>query len=147
MSDPKAVRITPEMLRRHGAAKNTLERFRRRRFDWAKGHTCAHLALFHLKQMGRKVPKVPAFRSPLGAARALKAMGCENVAQVLDRHLERIAPARMMIGDLAVAGSVDGLGAIMVCVGHLKLIGWREDADRMVVLDVRLDELDAAWRV
>lgn len=141
------VRVTPELLRRHGATKNTYERFRRKRFDWAKGHTCLHLMLFQMKQMGRPVPRAPRLRSALGARRELAARGFRNVNDLLDSLLEPIAPARMLIGDVCTARSSDGIGGIFVCVGHLKVIGWREDADKLVVLDVGLDELDGAWRV
>ncbi len=138
--------MQPELIRRQHATNATMNRYRHKAFDWRTGITCVHLARFHLKQMGRKVPTVPRIRSEFAAVREMKARGWANVAEMLDSMLERIPPAAMTLGDLAVTKSADGIGAILVAVGASKLIGWREDAEGMVILDVTLDELDGAWR-
>jgi hypothetical protein len=135
-----------DLLRRHSATKATLGRYRGKAADWRTGITCVHLARFHLRQMGRKVPSLPRVRSEFAAVRELKARGWRNVADMLDSILERIPPARMALGDLAVVGSADGIGSIMVCAGPHKLLGWREDAVELVTLDVTLDQFDGAWR-
>jgi hypothetical protein len=70
------------------------------------------------------------------------------VSEMLDSILERIPPSRMLLGDLAVAPSDEGgMGSIMVCAGPHKLMGWREDAPELVMLDVTLDQLEGAWRL
>lgn len=136
----------PDLLRRQAATAATLSRYRHKAFDWRSGVTCVHLARFHLKQMGHKVPTVPRFRSEFAGLRAMKTRGWENVSDMLDSMLDRISPAAMMLGDLVVLESSDGIGSIMVSADSSKLLGWREDADQMIVLDVAPHELGGAWR-
>jgi len=100
-----------------------------------------------MRQMGHKPETLPRIRSAFAARRAMLDRGWPDVAAMLDSMLPRIAPARMLLGDLAVVQSDEGLGSIMVNVAPRKLIGWREDADKMVTLDVSLDELAGAWNV
>lgn len=137
----------PELERRRIATEKTLARYRDKEFDWSKGITCVHLARFHLRNMGHKVETLPRFRSALGAKRALSAKGYGSLGRLMDKKLAPIAPAKMMLGDLAMVPGEQGLDALFVCAGPLKLFGWREDAPKLVVLDVSLDELTAAWRV
>lgn len=142
----------PDLIRRQDATNRTLGKFRHKAFDWAEKATCAHLAAFHLRQMGHRPPLVPKFRSALGAVRAMKGLGFETSEQILDSvgTISRIAPAFMMMGDLAVTeggGDLAGVGAIAVCLGPLRILGWREDHPKMVVLEVTLDQLQAAWRL
>ena len=137
-----------DLLRRQAATRTTMDRYRGKAFDWSRGITCVHLARFHLRQMGHQVPTVPRIRSALAARRALDSRGWADTSAMLDSLLPRIAPAQMLLGDLACAPSdTDGIGAIMVCAGPQKLLGWREDAASLVLLDVTLGELSGAWRV
>lgn len=141
---------THDLLRRQAACAATLAKYRDRAFDWRRGVTCVHMARFHLRRMGHKPEPLPGrVRSHVGAVRAMKDRGWQTVADMLDAQpgLARIAPAMMLPGDLAVAQGEQGLGAILICVGPHKLIGWREDAAGMVVLAVPLDQIDGAWRV
>lgn len=136
-----------DLLRRQKGTEATLARYKGKVFDWSAGVTCVHLARNHLRQMGHKPPTLPRIRSALAAKREMKARGWETVEDMLDNLLPRIVPARMLLGDLAVARSEDGMGAIFVCAGPHKLLGWREDAPGLVVLDVSFDELEGSWRV
>lgn len=136
-----------ELERRRAATEKTLGRFRGKAFDWSKGIHCVRLAHQHLRNMGHAVPGLPRVRSPLGAKRALKANDWESVEGMLDSLLPRIAPAMMLLGDLGIVKGEGGLDAVMICAGPFKVFGWREDAGRLVVLDIGLDELDGAWRV
>src|SRR5690606_24837107 len=70
----------PELERRRAAVEMTLARYRGKPFDWSRGITCVHLARAHLRNMGHKPPTVPRFRSALGAKRALKERGWNDVA-------------------------------------------------------------------
>jgi hypothetical protein len=92
---------------------------------------------------------LPRIRSLAGARRALAERGWANVAEMLDAQpgLMRIAAAEMLPGDLAVLNSGDDIGAIFVCAGAHKAIGWREDAPGMVVLDLSFGDIGGAWRV
>lgn len=165
----KGARIPDELLaagqaapleRRRVATQATLDAFRGRVFSWTGGKTCLHLAHAHLKACGVKVPRLPTVRSPLGAAKALKARGWANMAEVLDGvGLERLpAPAMMTVGDLAFRSSEDGFGAVLVCVGHGQLLGWvegvatsaGEEAEAVQTCEVfilTLDQVEAAWSV
>ena len=136
----------PPLIRRKIATQRTLDRFRGVEFDWS-AVTCVHLAHAHLSEMGYDLPEIPQFDTALGAARALQANGWSSVSDMLDSHLMRIAPAQMVLGDLAL-GQGDGvLDGIFVCAGPLKVFGWREDTPDLVLLDVGLGELKGAWRV
>ena len=139
----------PELLRRQAALARTLARYRDRAFDWRAGHTCVHLARFHLRQMGHKPERVPQFRSERGALRALAERGCRTVADLLDLQpgLARIAPAMMLPGDLAVVEGAEGVDTVALCLNAHKLAGWHEDAPGMAIIDVSLAEISAAWRV
>jgi hypothetical protein len=140
--------MKPELIRRKEATEATMARYRHKAFDWSKGITCVHLARCQMRQMGHKPPTLPRFRSMLGAKQALKERGWGTVEDMLTDILgPPIPPARMLLGDLAVAASEEGLGSIMVCAGPHKLMGWREDAPELVMLDVQLDELSGAWRL
>lgn len=136
-----------DLLRRQNGVRVTLGRFRNKPLDWKNGNTCAHLARFHMRAMGHKPPKLPPFRSLLGAHKALAARDWSNVADMLAAHLPEIAPAAMLPGDLAVLASEDGLGSIFVAIAPHKLAGWREDVPYMIVLDIEWSEIDKAFRV
>lgn len=156
--------MTPDLIRRQTATEHTLKRYRRRDFDWSQMTTCVALAWFHAKKMGRKPPKIPLYRSPLGALKVLKQLGCTDCGELVDKipDVERIAPAQMMMGDLAMckagvpegeretpgAVALAGIGTIVLCLGPHKIIGWRADTgNRLVVLDIGFDQIDAAWRL
>lgn len=137
----------PELERRRIATEKTLGRYRRKVFDWRTGITCVHLARFQLKNMGHKPPTLPRIRSALGAKRALKERGWGSVEAMLDALLPRIAPAQMLLGDLAVVPGQDGLDCILVSAGPLKLMGWHPESGAFVLYDDALAEVTGAWRV
>lgn len=145
MSDQAA--HLPDSIRRQAATQRTLNRYRGRPFAWRAGHTCVHMARFHLRGMGHKPPVMPRIGSVLGAKRALAANGWDDVAAMLDSLLPRIAPLEMRLGDLAVGEGLDGLGAIFVCIPPFKLLGWHEEAEGAVIIDFNRDALLGAWRV
>ena len=136
-----------EMERRRIATNKTMKRFRKTPFDWSKSATCVHLARFQMRTMGHKPMKVPAFRTAITAKKALADLGHDSVTSLFDTMLPRIAPAQMLLGDLISFPGEGGLDAITVCAGPHKVIGWHADHDTMVVLDIELDEIKAAWRL
>lgn len=144
-----------DLLRRKAATQSTEQRFRGKRFDWKAGHHCLAMAAFHLKAMGHRAEKAPRVRGVLGARRMLDARGWPTVAEMIDAQgLERIAPAAMLLGDLAFRASEDGLGGLLICVGPHKLMGWFPQntraeigADLMVVMDMSFDQVAASWRL
>jgi hypothetical protein len=98
--------------------------------------------------MGHILPEIPAFDSPLAAAREMQARGWSSVADMLDEFLPRYeATAQMRLGDIGVIQGAGGLDAIFICAGPFKFFGWRDDAPDLVLLDTTLDEIEAAWKV
>ena len=147
-SDPRRAHPGHDLLRRSAATQATLDKYRGTAWSWDAGRTCVHLARFHLRAMGHKPERIPQVSSALSARRALKARGWAGVVDLLDAQpgLLRIAPAMMLMGDVASAPSPDGIGGILICAGPHKFFGWRDDVEGMVVLDIRADQLTAAWR-
>lgn len=141
-------RPVPDLERRRRATQATLDKFRGRVFDWSSGVTCVHLARFHLRAMGHKVERLPSLRSAISARRELKKHGWHDCHDMLAGQpgLIQIAPAAMLMGDLAVLRDQDGLGAIFICAGPHMVFGWREDAPELVCLRVDLAELSGAFR-
>ncbi|HYI43723.1 MAG TPA: hypothetical protein VD768_08895 [Sphingomicrobium sp.] len=133
----------PPLVARARALRETQARFRGRRFDW-RSDDCIRMARFHLIANGHRPPRLPPYRSALGAKKALRAQGAESVIALLDGILPRIAPAEMLPGDVAALKGTEGLDALMICVGA-KLLGWHESADEPVI--VIPHRIEAAWRV
>jgi hypothetical protein len=126
--------------------KKTLSKFEGRGFKWDGGATCIHLFRTHLKNMGHKVPVVPRFYSALSAKRAMTEAGFDDLEQMADSFLERIPPASMLLGDVALMEGDEIFDAIVIAVGAGgKVIGWHEDATALAPL-VPL-QFKAAWRV
>lgn len=143
------VTALPDLIRRQRATQATLDKYRNKPFDWKKAITCVHMARFHLRRMGHKVPELPRIRGAIGATRALRERGWENVAQMLDAQasLERIAPAFMRVGDLAVLPGDEAMDSIVICAGMHKLLGWHQDWHvGMIEMEAPLDNLLGAWR-
>ena len=128
--------MTIDLLARREATQATMDKYRDRPFDWPTRSTCLHMAAFHLRQLGHSPPPVPRVRSLLGAKRALAKRGWADAGEMLAGiGLVEIAPARMVIGDLAVLMSdADNIGAITISVGG-KVMGWHEDAAGMVNIE------------
>ena len=136
--------MKPELVRRQEAVQATMEKYKHRHFDWKTKATCLHMCRFHLRRMGRKLPPLPQVGSLLAAKREMANRGWQNVGDMLDGiGLERIAPAEMLIGDLAMLEGEDGLGAIVISTGG-KVIGWHEEDAGMVVMDAL--QIAGAWR-
>lgn len=134
--------------RRSDGTKRTLQQWRGVTFDWAGPTTCVHLAHSHLTGMGHALPEIPAFDSPLAAAREMQVRGWDSVADMLDQFLtRRPAPAYMRLGDVGIIRGAGGLDAIFICAGPFKYFGWREDHPDLVLLDITAGDLEVAWEV
>lgn len=140
--------MVPDLIRRQRATQATLAKYRARPFDWKKAVTCVHMARFHLRKMGHRIPELPRIRGLIGAKRAMASNGWADVASMLDSQasLERIAPAFMRVGDLAVLPG-EGMDGIVICAGTHKLLGWHQDwAGGMIEMEAPIDNLLGAWR-
>lgn len=156
-------RQLPEGERRRAGAQATRDRFFGAEFDWASGMHCVKLAHAHLRNMGKRPPALPKVTSPAQARKALAERGWDSVSAMLDGLLERIPPAMMRVGDLAVVDGDEGFESVLVFLGPRKLMGWLPEGLRAVVgfddggaaitrggvaiFDATLGDVKAAWRV
>ena len=140
--------MTANLAIRAAATEITLAETRDAPFDWA-GQNCIRLARRQACNMGHKVAKVPNFKSAVGAARALKRQGAENLEQLLDKWFERHdAPAFAIIGDLVLLPGEDGFDSICITDGRGNLFGWHDsDLSKMSVIKAADADIIAAWRL
>lgn len=130
-----------DLERRQAALEKTIAKYRGRELDFRTAD-CVRMIRFHLLAMGHKPPPLPRYQSAIGATRALKERG--GLVAVLDGILPRIAPARMLEGDIAVVGGEGGEAGV-ICVGY-KYMGWHQDVAESVNLVIDLANVTAAWR-
>lgn len=79
--------------------------------------------------------------------KALRAAGHATIGDALDAiGLERIAPAATIVGDIMLMPAAHELGALVVCLGNGRVVGWHEDVDGGATVLQPLQML-AAWRV
>ncbi|PZQ56276.1 MAG: hypothetical protein DI555_06585 [Novosphingobium pentaromativorans] len=138
--------MTP-LERRHAATEATLARYRGRAFKWGSVD-CAKVAAFHLKKLGHKIAisKAGAYQSDFGAARALKRLGYSTLAEMADGiGLVAIAPARMLLGDVALIPSEGAIGALGIYAGNGNIFCFHEDHDALVTF--KPTEILRAWSV
>ena len=129
------------------ATTETEKRFRGKPFDWTKQATCIHLMRFHARQMQHDLQLVPRFRSQLGAKKALKAMGHDNIISLMDGLFPRIAPAFMRIGDIMAVDGDAGFDSLLIRGSASKFLGWHEDAEGCTIMGADLSIANGAWRL
>lgn len=125
--------MTP-LERRHAAIKATLAQFRDRPFAWGKVD-CAKVAAFHLKQFGHKIAisKAGRYSSALTASRALKRLGYATLAEMADGiGLVQIAPARMLLGDIAEIEGDSPIGTVGIYASSGNVFCFHEDHPGLV---------------
>lgn len=132
---------------RASATQKTFDKFRGKPFGW-KDASCAHLLRTHLRNMGHRPPAMPAFRSAVGAKRALKDMGASDLTGLLaGLNLMEIQPAKMLVGDLAVLPGDDGVfDAIVVSAGNGKFMGWHGAGEGLQMMTDVMPHIKAAFR-
>ncbi|RYD63238.1 MAG: hypothetical protein EOP58_11770 [Sphingomonadales bacterium] len=130
------------------ATGTVIERFRDKPFAWDTTGNCIHLSHKQAKALKVKVPTVPKFRTPLGARKALKKMGFDTLEGLMDSMFPRIAPARMIVGDIGMVPGEAPFNALVVSVGGGKVVGWH-GADLSRLQNIALSKADfvAAWAV
>lgn len=133
-----------DLVARAAATQRTADKYRTRPFDWRTRSTCIHLARTQLRNLCHTPPPVPDFRSALGARRALTKSGFDSVAALLDSMLPRIAPASMVVGDLAIIEGDERFESIVVSAGG-KMLGWHE-ADGSGLKNLIVSSFVGAWR-
>ena len=135
------------LAQRATATQKTFDKFKGKPFSW-KDASCAHLLRTHLRNMGHRPPKMPSFQSAIGAKRALKDMGADDLVTLLaGLGLMEIAPAKMVVGDLAVLPGDDGVfDAIVVCAGNGKFMGWHGASEGLQMMIDAMPHIKAAFR-
>ncbi|MDE0878931.1 MAG: hypothetical protein OSB00_09780 [Sphingomonas bacterium] len=134
---------------RRVATEAVVARFRGRPFSWTGRRTCVHLARAQMRALGHRPPAVPDMRSAASAVRALKATGHDRLIDLFDSLLPRIAPAAMVIGDLALMAGDALFDAIVVSAGG-KVIGYHGDALQRGLVNIEPigpRPFIAAWRL
>jgi hypothetical protein len=140
---------SPEMILRRDAAQASLDHFAGKEHCWGTTD-CGRLAAWHLRQFAVK-PKLHRFgryRTARGALTALRRVGFQTMAEVMDDlGLRRIAPAEARVADIVSGDGVDPFGAIGIYLGNEVLLGFCEDIPHATTLRRTADTLTAAWSV
>jgi hypothetical protein len=104
-----------------------MERFLGAEFSWLS-NDCGRLAGFCMRKRGHKVrlPKVGAYKTALGARRALLKAGYDGLEHALDSHgLQRIAPAEDLPADIIAMPSDDEhWPALCVALSNGRVLGF-----------------------
>lgn len=128
------------------AAQASCDHFIGAPFQWGR-YDCAKMVTFHLRHLGisLSIAKAGRYATALGAYRALKRLGFESLADVLDgRGLQRIAPASRVAGDIIELPSSEALGSLAVAVGNGRVLGYHESLTGADILQPL--EMITAWR-
>ena len=134
------------LAQRAAVTQATWNKYRGRAFDW-KGSTCVHVLRSHLRAMGHKPPKMPSFQSPIGAKRALKAMGADDLADLMrGLGLLEIPPAEMFVGDVAILPGDDPFDALTICAGN-KFMGFHAAGEGFQMIADVLPHVKSAFRL
>ncbi len=96
--------------------------------------------------MGHKPPPIPDFRSARGGLTALRATGHDTLEALLDSMFPRIAPAAMLVGDLALVPGDAPFNALAVSAGGALLM-YHPDADGLANVKEAFGDVIAAWRL
>ena len=134
--------------RKAAAAQKTLDAWSVRPIKLGTSD-CVRMSAFHLRLLGRKVKLPPSgsYRTVNSARKALKAAGYESLGAALDAMgLERIAPAAAVVGDIIAMPADDQLGALSICLGNGRVLGYHEGNPNGATVLHPL-EFVAAWRV
>lgn len=137
--------MTHPMLRRQEATQATVDAYQRQPLELGK-RDCARMTASHLKRLGHAVSlaKAGGYSTPIGAARALRKIGCRDLGEALDQlGLVRIPPARAVMGDVFGLRAKDGGLALHIALDHNTSFGPIEGE----FSPGRVHEVEACWRV
>lgn len=138
------------MVARRDAAQATLDRFKDQPFEWGR-YDCAKMVAFHLRKIGLQIgiSKAGSYGTALGAKRALNRLGWPSLSHAFDEilHLERIAPAFLVTGDILQMPSEGPMDALAIALGNGRAIAYHEEEVGAVVVQPVIEHIVAAWRV
>lgn len=148
----KKARRIPPMVKRQRAMEATMTRFAGQNFKLGKAD-CIQLVRFHLVKMGhRGLPSTGKYKAEAGAKAALESQGVKTVEELLDKYLERIAPAAMLPGDIGLVEAEEGApawraGTVVIQLPGRKLLGWHPDSALLAVVEPSVQApFIGAWR-
>lgn len=140
------------LILRQKHAQKTLDSWKDRKFKLGE-YDCARLVADHLRRCGYKVrvPSKGSYRTALSAAKALRDLGFETLAEAVAAvGLEEITPAATLAGDIIeLAGEEDDgspsiLSAMTIALGNGRVLGFYDGFGCAVLQPL---EYKAAWRV
>lgn len=136
------------LVRRRDAAQATLDTWLGKPFAWGEAD-CARMAAGHLRQLGYK-PRLSRFgrySTALGAAKALRRGGFDDLGQVLDDlGLIRIGHASHLVGDIFGLVSEPGWIALGVALGNGRVLAFNPHDNCGGVVQPPHDAILACWR-
>lgn len=136
------------LIRRRDAAQQTLDAWSARPMKLGSAD-CVRMVAAHLRMLGYQVKLPPAggYRTVNSAMKALADAGYASIGEALDAiGLERIAPAATIVGDIMLMPAAHELGALVVCVGNGRVVGWHDEVPGGTIV-MQPVEMLAAWRV
>ena len=117
-----------DLLRRQRALEKTMRKYRGKDLDW-RNVDCVRMFRSYLVAAGKKkLPKLPRYSTPLGAAKALKKAGFDNLEQLLDATLPRIGREFALPGDIVLLKGEAPFDSITLLVSARKVWGFHQDS-------------------
>lgn len=136
------------LIRKRDAAQAALDHWSLQDFALGKAD-CAQMAARHLRMLGKSIrlPPKGSYRSVPGALRAMRKLGFASLAEWIDSAgVERIAPARVVAGDVLQLPAEHPLGGLAIALGNGAAVAWMEDVPGGAITIRPLLFLNA-WRV
>ena len=133
--------------RRRLATQATVDKFGGHPFEWGR-YDCAKMLAFQLRGLRRPIAhaKAGSYSSAVGASRAIRRMGFENMSALMDAHFEAIAPAACLLGDIIEFQADNPLGALGVALGNNAVFCYSEEVETGPV-SARIHVASRAWRI
>ncbi len=141
-----------KLFERVTATQRTIDDHLHKPFIWGE-LDCAILATNHLANLGytTRLKEAGNYRTELGAIRALKRLGYNDLADIGDAMgFERIAPAAALVGDIVgLRGGTEAREwtAIGVCVGNGRVIAFADAGNGPRCEWGPIEACKIAWRV
>ena len=136
------------LILRQRAAQATVDRFQGKPLQLGK-NDCVRMTVFCLKKLGVKFSllKIGPYKTEMGAAKALKDLGFDNLTAAVDAlGLPRIAPSMCLAGDImALPADHNGNVGLAVSVGNGRALAFWEGAGGICTV-VQPVQYSRAWR-
>jgi len=131
------------MILRASVTEATRKKFSNRPFQYGSVD-CIRMARFQAQGLGHTLPRPPRYTTAIGAVRAVKKLGHDDIDAMLSTFFPRIAPAAARIGDLVTGEGDGGIDAVFVNAGR-KLMGFHIDSDELVMISP--ERIKSAFRL